>query len=463
MSNSFIDEDHTFGIAFRLKEPGPGVGHWDIDSESDVFQNESEIYVGSLQLDWDLDGYQFSSITAYQDVTRTFGFDVDAFSPTTLVDAVLYTDEQFMSQEFQLSNTGNEKIDWTVGAYYFSADAFLRRNLIGLAFGSPTSVLQTNGSQDTTSMAAYAQATYRLTDQTSLTAGVRFTSDERELLNNNNVLPDGTVVTPPADFDNEESETEPTWRLALDHQISDAVMLYASYDRGFKSGVFVTSELALPPTDSETVDAYQVGAKMDLLDRILRVNVAGFYYDYSELQLQQLDSTGAQRLLNAAKAEIMGLEVELNAVPTDNLSVHANASWIPTAEYDDFDDAPFADGSGFFDASGNRLIRTPRFTAGLGGDYTWRSEIGDFRLAANYYYNSGWYSEVDNVLENESYSVVNANLTWYHPEENLEITASVENLTESKYLEDLFFFATGGIATPGAPRTFGLTARFKYE
>jgi iron complex outermembrane receptor protein len=133
-----------------------------------------------------------------------------------------------------------------------------------------------------------------------------------------------------------------------------------------------------------------------------------FYYDYQNLQLQSILESGVARLLNAAQAEIRGLDVELSATPISDLNAFLNLSVLDT-EYTSLKSAPFTTPTGTGtnlitpgDASGNHLIKTPPWTLNLGGDYT--RHVGDFKLKAGviYYYNDGFYWEPDERIRESS-------------------------------------------------------------
>ena len=133
------------------------------------------------------------------------------------------------------------------------------------------------------------------------------------------------------------TQEEPTWRVSLDHRFSDAFMMFASYNRGFKSGLYNMVNLSQDAVDSEIVDAYEVGFKSDLADDRVRLNGSVFYYDYQDMQIQVINA-GLTVLSNAAQAEVKGAELELQALATDNLRIYASLSYLDT-EFTDFPNA----------------------------------------------------------------------------------------------------------------------------
>ncbi len=109
-------------------------------------------------------------------------------------------------------------------------------------------------------------------------------------------------------------------------------MAYASWDRGFKSGLYNLLTYAAAPVNPEVLDAYQGGVKTQWFDRRLRANVAAFTYRYQNIQVEEIVA-GAVLSTNAAAARLRGLDLEVDYAPTRFLSVHAAAVIPPWALY----------------------------------------------------------------------------------------------------------------------------------
>jgi outer membrane receptor protein involved in Fe transport len=213
-------------------------------------------------------------------------------------------------------------------------------DLRGLAFGAVGGAVDLRTTQDTTSWAAYAQTAFPVWEGGRLTLGLRYTDDERKFSGGQFLPAFGNIFIPgtaPPKTDADEF----TWRVALDHQISDELMVFATYNRGFKSGVYNLVNANQDPVEPELVDAYEVGFKSDLLEDRLRLNGSVFYYDYTDLQ-QQVIFAGLTVLSNAATAEVLGGELELIAAPTDNLEVRLGVSLLDS-EYTDYPGAQMSE------------------------------------------------------------------------------------------------------------------------
>ena len=135
--------------------------------------------------------------------------------------------------------------------------------------------------------------------------------------------------------DPEVTQEEPTWRLSLDHRFSDEFMMFASYNRGFKSGLYNMVNLSQDAVDSEIVDAYEIGFKSDLADDRVRLNGSVFYYDYSDLQIQVIQR-GHHVLYNAARRRSRAPNSNCRRRRRDNLRIYAGSLSYLDTEFTDF-------------------------------------------------------------------------------------------------------------------------------
>lgn len=330
--------------------------------------------------------------------------------------------------------------------------------------------------QDTESYSAFVQATYDLSESTSLTGGLRWTNDDRELTENG-FLDFGVAQVAFPELKANDSWDEPTWRLALDHQLNDNALVFASYNRGFKSGAYATSTAAgdlqlgrvSAPVDPEILDAYEVGFKVDFPESALRLNGALFFYEYENLQFERVEG-GIASILNAAEAEILGAELEMNWLAADKFEIRAGLSYID-GEYTEFPDAPFTsqnpefpfgNATTFGDASGNSLVRTPDYTFNIGGVYTIETAMGILALSGQYAYNDGFPWEVDNRLVQESYDIVNAEVSLASRDDSWRVRLFGKNLFGEEYSIYSVSASFGDTVSPAAPRTWGVSVGYNF-
>ncbi|MFA5632013.1 MAG: TonB-dependent receptor [Porticoccaceae bacterium] len=475
LSLDYAERKENTAIA---RQPAPGVigvdgvttfsgDFYDIQANGDSF-TDSESWGASLKITHEFGNVDLVSISAYRENESLQLLDQDA-TPANIILAPLQIESEFFSQEIQLLSTYESDLQWLLGLYYMNDTSKYNPFELGGLGVAPAQRFMGFPTQDTESYAAFAQATYTLTDNTSITAGLRFTRDERELdVSRYMDLGVTNMVLP--QIQRSESWTEPTWRLSIDHRLTDGVMAFASYSRGFKSGVYNTAGIlsvagTVGPVDPEVLDAYEIGVKADLLDNRMRFNASVFYYEFTDMQLTRIDS-GITQLLNAAEAEVLGAELDLTAVVTENLELRVGLS-VLDSEYTSFPGAPITQPDAgqpvtIGDASGNKLIRAPDYTFNVGATYEVPTEYGIVGTTVNYYYNDGFFWEPENRLAQDSYSILNAEISWASPDEKLRLSIFGKNLTDDEYS---FYANSGGfgdLVSAGAPRTGGFAVEYNF-
>ena len=450
----------TFGFGLKPVPGRTAIGGFGFPGFYDVNENFKDLstttrYATALQITQDVKFATLTSTTAYQSVKPRYTVDEDG-SPVPLVDGAIAEPDKAFTQEFQLASQAGSKISWIGGLFYFHDDAGSDPlNIVGLATGGVR--LLTNSNQKTDSFAGYAQATAEIVDKTHLTVGLRFTHDDRRITGNTTA--NGALIET---VEQHKSFEKLTWRLSLDHQFTPDILGYVSYNRGFKSGFFNTTVLSDPVIRPEVIDSYEAGLKTEFFDHALRLNVAGYYYDYKNLQVNNTIA-GATRILNAASAEIYGVEGDVVVVPVRHLTLTAGMSLIH-GRYKDFPDAPSYPanpaGGNFsttIDASGLDTQQTPRAQFNAGIDYTLPTEHGDFGASVLYAYTNGFYWDPADELKQPKHSLVNASLSWASPSKAIGVRVWTKNLTNSRY----YLYASNTplltAFSPAPPRTYGVT------
>ena len=440
-------------------------------------------YQGQLHMKYSLDHFDLVSITGYQNATDHTFLDFDT-SPGPF----FYFNEidkiKAFSQEFQLVSNDTGPLKYLFGLYYASD----KESYAPLTFGigipypaTPQAVAASPGGQridtnDTASSfvyAAFGQATYAVGSQTNLTVGARYTTERRELFGNQALLIPNASATDFNPFviisaNAKKNFSKLTWRLSVDHSFNDNVMVYASYNRGFKSGVFNSTNLAQTPVNPEVLDAFEVGGKMRLADGHVQLNLAGFYYDYKNLQVQ-ITQGGEIILQNAASAKLYGLDADTTIRPMRNLTLRAGINLLHS-EYVDYKNATvfsLIGGAGVNtvipDASGQQLVYAPKVTVNLGGDYLVPLQGGSSLLfTANYSYTSKFKTILGEGNYFNPLSTLNASITWNAPEDRYYVGVYGRNLTNK---EDIgrYLNAFGLERQLQRPRTFGAFLGFHFH
>jgi iron complex outermembrane receptor protein len=312
-------------------------------------------------------------------------------------------DSQF-SQEVRLASNGQGPFSWLIGGYYFTEKnrvdpVSITNNLAGPGGGGTLVVF--NADQRTRNWAAFANASYALTDTLKLSLGGRY-SEERKRFNNTQVVTlirqfdppgpaffaAGQVLTAPPALNLRRKDTNFSPRVVIDWKAMPDTLFYASFSKGFKSGGFNVFRGNNPVFDPEKINAYEVGMKADLGSTV-RINASAFRYDYRNLQVRTPVPTGGVGIESAAEARSQGVELEATYAPMRGLRFDANASFL---------DAEFRRGAlstvqaqsyvfganpavGFENIAGNRLTRAPKFQFAVNGRYNW--DVGsDYKASA---------------------------------------------------------------------------------
>jgi iron complex outermembrane receptor protein len=456
--------------------PVTAVGGWQ-DVTTGIRNNgTAKTYGASINFKQQFAGAEFTSITAYRHDNNRFFFDQDS-EPAQIVDANVFFGAKTLSQEFQLASDNNGRFTWIGGVFLYSYDAFYDPvNLLGLGLGGIT--IDVFGEQKSKSAAGFGQVTYKVTEQTGLTAGARLSYDSQELSGQTDFSQGGVPLAPAVRYESFTSaqipgfkpkvtKTEPTFRLGVDHHFTDNIMGYVSFNHSYKTGVFnlvVNTGVPSPAVNPEKINAYEIGSKLELLEHRVRLNTSAFYYDFKDLQLVT-QVAGGQTTRNAASAKIFGGEIELNVVATERLSFGGGVALLHT-RYEDFLNGPVETpnpptvggntaSTGNF--SGNQLVRAPKFTFNGSVRYAVPTSVGDVAATAAYYYNNGFFWDAQNRLAQPSFGIVNATLGWTSRNERYKITLWGDNLTDEKYTIFGNAEALGDQLAPAAPRTYGIT------
>lgn len=328
--------------------------------------------------------------------------------------------------QFQGKSAGGD-FNWQVGAYFESSEPLGRsaaHNPINLSCTdyldlqcqngldpakpnhSAGTITSTSWELASRSIGLYAQGTYKLTEQLSLTAGVRYTWDRSTsfaenlrilfpqpntplLTCSNNIRYPGAsqsigkTVTDRSQchVDYKTSSQKPTWLIDLEYKPIDDVMLYGKWSRGYRQGYINPNVIAFETWEPEKVDTYEIGAKASF-DGAVRgyFNIAAFYNDFTDQQLQVnalarpgIPIAGANVTVNAGSSTIKGIEVDASLMPFDGLKFDVGYAYLDTKlksiDFPEIDpDSPY--GSFVQPAVGDVLPLTPKHRLSVSGSYT---------------------------------------------------------------------------------------------
>ncbi|MCC6480871.1 MAG: TonB-dependent receptor, partial [Sphingomonadaceae bacterium] len=442
------------------------------------------------------DDITIKSLTGYRDIRQVQNQDFDR-TPLPIYALNERIDIEYFTQELQLvGNSFDDRLKWVVGGFYYwdHADDF-RRRLGGSATSdsaftddltalNPATTGLGKGELEikkitTKSIAFFGQGTFQMTDQLSLTAGLRYTKDKKEFLgfreNRGRVCVDNTtgvvtsvgaacpVGTTRTSVTHTTNDSWTNWspRLTVDYRWTPDVMTYISASRGFKGGGFNdtvpttcangdTKVCGLTNYKPETLWSYEAGLRSDLFDRHLRFNLTGFYIKYSDLQIEYIEGSPPTRFTTNGDSTVKGFEAELMAAPTDGLLLRASVGYT-NSKYD----------KDVLDPTGTTVkiqktvpyFRSPKWSYTLGANYTIPVMAND---ELSFDINWGWKDTQastaipTNSIIMPSYGLLNGRIQ-YKAKAGWSLAVFGNNLTNAYYYTSAF--DPGGPTSQASPGT----------
>ncbi len=505
----------TFDRVNTIAAASGGVGYPSRDpsdreaSKNNTRRNQEDIQDWGLSASGEIDlGWgQLTTITAYRswaaDRSQDFdhsGADLGFFAPNGL-----HQEFDVFTQEVRLQGNAG-KLDWLVGAFYadetvvndsaFRMGADFPAIFGGAAAFQPTTLAAFTpgdgargyGEQEGTDISVFTHNIYQVTDQFSITAGLRYTSNEKSIDfwgENFNPACDSAVATndatgralfclpfwdtrlnPVGDSDTRTEEAT-TGTLNAAYEFTPSLTSYLSYSRGYKSGGynFDRGGFTTPATpdardlafSEETVDAYEFGLKGEFLDRTLRANFAAFHQSFQGFQL--IEFTGVSFVVRSlAEVITRGAELEVTWEPTAGLTLTNGLSYT---------DAYYTDDAGNLTYRDRELEQSPDWVNV--SSITWEFPIGDGLTGVAYAdarYSSEFFTGgFDPNRVQESFTTANARFSLRAADEAWQLDVWARNVFDTDYYRRVIpaTFQTGSYsAFLGDPRTYGVTLRRNF-
>ena len=340
-------------------------------------QDDYNIY--SVSINYDLDGMSFVSSTSYMDADKETNdsssqccFPAVTGSPGSLNNIILSSTAsvETLTQEFRLSSNNDSLWNWTAGIFYKDTQQILTTEQ--LLFGEPEGTIGVDifnfgdsyADKESTSWAVFGEGSYTLTDQWEMGVGLRYFEDDRKSRS-------GKV----GPFE-EESFDSLNPKVYLKYALSEDVNLYANAAKGFRSGGF-NSTAGTPAFDPESVWSYELGSKMQFLEGRLNAEIALFYSDYEDYQVNGVPPEGGFSLTsNGGAAEILGVDWSLSWLASEHLELGFSGNYMDT----EFVEINVTSSSY---AEGDPLDLVPQYGVNLWANYsfTWfENSPGFFRV-----------------------------------------------------------------------------------
>lgn len=474
------------------------------------------------------DMLRLSSITAFRRFESLEVFDADGFSLPLFVFAEDARGDQY-SQEFRINYDSGARLSAFAGVGYFHEDGsqavplqynervFAARTtpaLAGLLGFTPPNVpgIETINSAAalstlklvhretfenygrTTSYDVFADATYKLTEQFEVSAGLRYSSDEKRsgyrgtLDNGGSVLTSGSAANAanPATARGIFLQSTPggrpqfqsfsdsgvTYRIVGRYSVSDDISLFVTHSRGRRPEVLSPGAPAAPqgnarftPVAAEIVDSYEAGAKTQWLDRRLSLEGSIYQFSYTNFQTSIQVSPGVFQTISAGDASATGFEGQVNWKPVRELMIFGTYG---------FNNGRFDNGR----FKGNSFRLSPDHTVSFGMKYSVQVLEGDLVFLPTYTWQSKVFFDNDNDIPalqstgdriqdeyQDPYGLVNLRVSYQPTNANWKVEGFVSNLLDQEYIKDAG--NTGGafgIPTfiAGEPRYFGASFSIRY-
>ena len=534
-----LDTDSV--ATFQFRGPGsafvapidPGTGFWP-DNRSQTARsaigekNDNTTTIAVLKVAREMsDTMTLNWISGWIDTELDRVFDNDLVAENVVFREQTREGTSF-STELRLDIT-SDVYDWTVGALY-ARDEKDTENAVQLGtttvvqgiqigglpptflndiFGRPFCLGCSTRGFELTSIALFTDLTWHVNDRFDLTLGGRYTSDDVT----NTFLPIGPAggprwpndLVPTEAISNEDTFSDLSPRLALSYDLSDEATVYATVSRGYKAGGFSLDRNGADNSavnevfDPEILTNYEVGVKSELFGGRARFNAAAFLLDWQDLQLETFfflvpgDATSnVQLTINVEEARATGLEAELAALITDNLTLTGGIGVIDTEIQSD--DVARLSGNLFVNLKGQPLPRAPELSFSMAADYRFTLDQWDGWARLEYIYKDSQYSTIEDVtyLQTSGVTVYGDPLTQMSPiaqvpnrsdgfpfrtpeadivnlrvgvhlDECWEVVGYVENLTDEAYYTGTGEnFGLSGFRLRPHPRIWGAKVNYKF-
>lgn len=443
----------------------------------------------SAELNLTFDAVDLKVIGALMDYeeTRLTEGDFSVYASTVDGNAI---SSKTSSLEVQLTSTYKTDFEWVAGIYLFNEEldnAFLNQVINPLVNNVPD--LTTDFTPqwqpwlneirlDTVSTAAYFQGNYTVNDDTRAIVGLRYTNDERQwdIFGQN---PDdlSTLNFNVLEVENAEGDwSKVTWKVGLEHDLSDDELLYATVSTGFLAGNAQSAFRGEQTYDEQEVTAYELGYKSLMLERTLRFNASLYYNQYDGLLatgFQDVEGTSVSFFGNAGEIDALGLEVEIDWQATPELRLGVRGS-LNDSTYGDFVlSNPFEEGgetingiNNLFQLDGDQVQLSPDYNITFLISYD--AELGGYgriRPSASLQFSDSYRTNdlPFSFGEQDSYQKLDIGATWHSPDEMWNVRAFVQNVgDELILLRTVRFGGNVAAADYANPRTVGIKVGYNF-
>lgn len=479
-----FDSDAASGVAYRRNTTAavdplaiiatrPHTISFDLDSFSQIKRDAV-----TLRGEFDIGPGTLSTVSAYQKIDGRVEFDADRTNSATAGYAYRYRQPDKMhTEEISYASDKLGQFSFVLGAYYFKDNNRFDNNRI-VTSQNPATDFYLSTSTPQKAYAGFGEINFDATDRLTVIGGIRYSWERRAIQGK------ASVGTPNLDSTPNRPGpvvTEKAWtpRASVRYELTERTNVYFTYSQGFKSGGAAGTSFLSPPSAwpsfiyrPEKITAYELGLKSSPTPT-LSLDMAGYLYDYTDLQVQSQTTEGLSRVTNAATARIYGFDVGATWRATPALTLTAGGS-VLHARYGTFlnqivlrplppvNGQPIGNGNVTVpDSSGNIMPRAPSLSLSLVADYRKETSIGvvDFNLSGSY--SSRVYFDSDERLSQPGYFLANGRVGWRPTDSRFRLELWMKNIFNKDYINSTSVQATD-IVGYGPQRTFGATVGFEF-
>ncbi len=448
---------------------------------------EIDWYQSTLEVNIDAFGGTITNILGYREVEADSAADIDG-TLLPIFSAPGFTTQDQISNELRWSGRFTENWDTTIGFYYFDQDVEYREGRyiwlpppLGPAPAGINLTVALGGDMQAENFGIFWNNDFYVGDSWVFSAGIRYTDESKkaQIITAPPGSPCRDVVTFNCTFDNLQGDWDNiTPKLGAQWNFSESGQMYGFWSKGYRSGGFNfrnAKPFFIPPgpTREEENNTYEIGLKTDFADGRVRLNVAAFYNEITDMQRElnigDPDVIVLQATLNAGDVTIQGAEVDVVALLTDTFSINASVG-VQDGEYDSID--PFVlQLEAILEAAGQPstvigpdLPRLAPSNYSLG--FSWdipAGSMGLFNVAANYSYREGHpYNDANTEIFDDQ-ERIDASLNWFSPSERWQVSVYGKNLSDEANWGNLTSIA--GLWTAGPMqkgRLLGMEVNWRY-
>lgn len=438
-----------------------------------VGHNKNATFGATLISKYTFNGLNLTSITDYSGFNKNYAED----SPSSPIDELHYLtfiNVNQQSQEIRLDNGADSRLRWVAGFYFLHIGGHYREAVtLGPVSGGPVA-FNDPYRIETTSWAPFAQVEYDVLENLTLTAGGRWSEEDKTMNFASSIIGSENLSDPPlvtypfneALYGSLAHLQRGDWsaRVGLNWHVTESIMPYVTWNRGIKAGGFNAPLTGYNPGggpsiapaqfkfDEEQISAYEAGIKSEFWNRRARINASMFYYDYSNYQA--FNFQGLTQIVFNTPARISGGEIQATVVPVDGLTVDLGAAVLDATA----DAVPLPDGISL----GRRMVQAPKFSFLGRLQYAFEPSFGGAAtIETDFNWRTGVYYSISNAPSTyqPGYWLQNFHVNYTLPNDKWMLSAYVENAFDQHYYNNMIDVSSLGLTQ----RVYGMRRMFGFQ